>query len=441
MEHRSVDLLSFNLSTLSPTTSCTPPPAHIRHLTDFPLLSRPPLSSSMALIPSRAVLLALLLFALALPSFAATATTCSNAQQFHNPVLTANSADPWVIRHEGFFFMTRTAADQRSVIVLRSTLLHVWDNATTVEVYRPTNPNGTVHAPELHLINNQWYIYFGGESIVPGQEVGIRKLFVLQGVWFGPLGPYKFLGQMIFKDPASDLWAGDPTIYTYPADSQTTYLLWSGRDTNDDPSLNIYIASLTAPLTVTSSRIEISQADYAWEKHGEAINEAPQVLVSPQYDYYIVYSASASWTGQYALGLISIDVPSLPLDPDSYTKYTQAFFSSSATDGVHSPGGATFLEAVVVNPPTATQNRTEKDRQNWIFYSARDTSHTESSTNPVTGRTIRAQEFTWNDNDEPVLGVPIANRTCTSWPAGDGVGFFFGQQPATTTTTTTTTTS
>lgn len=65
--------------------------------------------------------------------------------------------------------------------------------------------------------------------------------------------------------------ASDPTIFTYPESSQITYLIWSGRDTNDDLSLNIYIARLTAPLTVTSSRIEISQADYAWEKHGGGV--------------------------------------------------------------------------------------------------------------------------------------------------------------------------
>lgn len=136
----------------------------------------------------------------------------------------------------------------------------------------------------------------------------------------------------------------------------------------------------------------------------------------------------------YTTGLISIDVPALPLDPNSYTKYPNPLFSSSTTDGVHSPGGATFLEALVVNPPTATQNRTEKDRQNWIFYSARDTSRTEPRTNPVLGRTIRAQQFTWNSSsDLPILGVPIADRTCTSWPAGDGIGVFFGQQPPVTT--------
>lgn len=73
----------------------------------------------MAPIPSLAVLLSLLLLALALPSFAATpTTTCLKAQQFHNPVLNATSADPWVIRHEGFFFMSKTAADQQSIVVL-----------------------------------------------------------------------------------------------------------------------------------------------------------------------------------------------------------------------------------------------------------------------------------------------------------------------------------
>lgn len=56
----------------------------------------------------------------------------------------------------------------------------------------------TLPTVELHLINNLWYIYFGGENIVPGQEVGIRKLFVLQGLGFGPLGTQVFLSRVLF---------------------------------------------------------------------------------------------------------------------------------------------------------------------------------------------------------------------------------------------------
>ncbi|RUP46751.1 hypothetical protein BC936DRAFT_146566 [Jimgerdemannia flammicorona] len=143
--------------------------------------------------------------------------------------------------------------------------------------------------------------------------------------------------------------ASDPTILTIPGHSSVQYLVWSGRDTNDDTTLNIYIAKLANPTTVSGARLEISSADYAWEKIGDgggercgiyescrfylfiiycwllkrhasfpldpAINEAPQVLISPQNEVYIVYSASGAWTADYTLGKNSNLPTHHPPDP------------------------------------------------------------------------------------------------------------------------------
>ncbi|KAK3709969.1 hypothetical protein LTR37_010588 [Vermiconidia calcicola] len=84
----------------------------------------------------------------------------NNSATFTNPVFNTG-ADPWVIRYEGYYYMTYTTAD--NITILRSSVLTDWSNAMVKLAFQPPegrNYSTDLWAPELHLINDNWYIIF-----------------------------------------------------------------------------------------------------------------------------------------------------------------------------------------------------------------------------------------------------------------------------------------
>ena len=123
-----------------------------------------------------------------------------------------SGADPWVLQHgDSYYLLYTTGGD---VQVTRSSNLAQWANKTSTVVYKPPSPFSDVWAPELHLINGQFYIYVamaksgdnsqhhmyvlkGTSTTDPTQpfEVSNRPAFVHRGIeqihlrWLGKLPP------------------------------------------------------------------------------------------------------------------------------------------------------------------------------------------------------------------------------------------------------------
>src|SRR5690348_3978204 len=82
------------------------------------------------------------------------------AETFVNPLL-PSGPDPWVIRHDGFYYYTNTLGN-------RIALWRTWDitrlrTAEEKVIWRPpaAGPDSaSVWAPELHWIRGKWYLYF-----------------------------------------------------------------------------------------------------------------------------------------------------------------------------------------------------------------------------------------------------------------------------------------
>ena len=68
-----------------------------------------------------------------------------------------SGADPWVLQHgDSYYLLYTTGSDVQ--VTISSNLAQWADRASTV-VYKPPSPFSDVWAPELHLINGQFYIY------------------------------------------------------------------------------------------------------------------------------------------------------------------------------------------------------------------------------------------------------------------------------------------
>jgi GH43 family beta-xylosidase len=145
----------------------------------------------------------------------------------------------------------------------------------------------------------------------------------------------------------------------------------------------------------TVDRVCISRPELAWEKLTSAINEGPEAL-SKGSTMHIVYSASASWTDNYCLGVLTLTGTN-PLDIASWTKHPQTVFTK--TDKVFGPGHCSFVKS-----PDGTEN--------WIVYHAAKTQGSGWS------RKVLTQPFTWNSSNFPVFGTPIPDSVPINVPSG-----------------------
>jgi beta-xylosidase len=64
---------------------------------------------------------------------------------YTNPILNAVGADPWVIRHGGYYYMTYTTAT--NITILRSSILTDWNNADAKLAFQP--PMGKNYSTDL----------------------------------------------------------------------------------------------------------------------------------------------------------------------------------------------------------------------------------------------------------------------------------------------------
>ena len=206
--------------------------------------------------------------------------------------------DPWVVPFEGSFLLVQSRVHDSQISVLRFPDLDHMRHYDETVIWAPGRSSGhgrEIWAPELHRFGWQWYVYFAASD----GENRNHRTYVLQADH--PLGPYTELGQVY--DEAHDTWAIDLTVLRH---NRRLYAVWSGWDGVDDGfPQNLYIAPMSNPWTISGERTLIARPEHDWEMSVAPINEGPQVLRNPERDkLFIVYSADASWSPAYKMGLL-----------------------------------------------------------------------------------------------------------------------------------------
>lgn len=295
------------------------------------------------------------------------------AGQASNPILPAPSQDPQLVYHRGHYYycestgagiFLRVAAD--FLALGQAPRVCVW----TPPKKGPASQN--VWAPELHVLDGRCVIYFAADD---GRNAN-HRMWALVGKSDDPLGPYRLAGPL-----ETDGWAIDGTVLT--DDRGALYFIWSGWPGRVDGQQNLYISRMADPLHLIGPRVLLTRPDQAWERKGMPICEGPQVLRRGG-KTMVVYSASASWTADYCLGLLVNDGGDL-MNPSSWRKMGQVFGPNTHAWGV---GHCGFLET--------------PQGEDWIFY------HAKTRQRPGWGdREVRAQPFTWDESGLPVFGEPV----------------------------------
>lgn len=241
-----------------------------------------------------------------------------------------NSAtrDPFVFKHNGLYYSCFTA-DCASLTVAASKTVEGLGSVDGIKVYTPEpghEYSSNLWAPELHIVDGVCYIYVACDD---GNNHN-HRMFVLTNDSSDPQAPYRMIGKI--TDP-SDKWAIDGTIMNHNGKS---YFIWSGWEGDENICQNLYIAEMSGPTSLASSRVLISTPEYDWEKIGATgepespfINEGAFVFTANG-KTYLTYSASGSWCTGYCIALLEF-VGSDPLCPEAWVKKPTPILSSNNT--------------------------------------------------------------------------------------------------------------
>lgn len=220
--------------------------------------------------------------------------------------------DPYVTTLTGATLLVESVDEERITISSLESLqsprrinsMVVWDDAFERQVW----------APELHFINNLWYIYYAASD---GNNKNHRTC-VLQSP--DPFGPYISLGHI-----GPDVWGIDMTQFSWWDGS--SYAVWSGWENNGDEfPQNLYIARMYSPWQI-GERFRLSVPELEWEKSISPILEGPQVWIRDG-KLSILYSGNASWKQEYSTGMLTL-VGNNPLDPRDWEKQTEPLMTNA----------------------------------------------------------------------------------------------------------------
>lgn len=300
--------------------------------------------------------------------------------EYTNPIV-EHGADPYVIWHDGFYYYIHTMGD-RQLGIRKAAQFYLLEQSIPNVVWTP--PEGSMYcreiwAPELHFINNKWYIYVAADD---GKNEN-HRMYVLESDY--PDKDFVLCGKITDK---TDKWAIDGTVLHF---NNKMYFVWSGWEGDQNIRQDIYIAPMSDPKTICGDRVKISTPELDWELLGTPddgslpyINEGPAVLQKDNMTH-IVYSASGSWCDDYCLGLLTL-AGNDPLDPNAWVKKSQPIFTKIPE--CYGPGHNSFC--------------TGPDGDIWIFYHANKISGSRWD-----GRSVRVQKVNFDQNGYPQLGSPI----------------------------------
>lgn len=259
------------------------------------------------------------------------------------PICDTDTPDPWMLRHNNTFYLTFTAGDR--VEIWASPSMEDFRSARKTVAWRPepgTPWSTDLWAPELHLLQDTWYVYLCAAH--PGQGNPSHRTVVLRCADDDPMDgeAWSFLGPLVGMP---DHWNIDLTVFVVNSRLYACYSGWPLGD-DSDTQQDLFVIELSTPETALYNTLTcVSRAELPWERPEggrRGVNEGPTWLDVSGFRG-IVYSANGSWTSDYTLGLLHF-VGSDPLAPASWRKRPVSLLKSCRNKGPpFGPGHASFI--------------------------------------------------------------------------------------------------
>lgn len=317
------------------------------------------------------------------------------ATEYVNPII-PQRADPWIYKHsDGYYYFTGSVPSYDYIELRRARTISGLADAEPVTCWRkyesgPMSAN--IWAPEIHFIDNKWYIYYAAARTVETND-GLfdHRMFAIECEASNPLeGPWVEKGQVITNWESFSL---DATSFEHRG---TRYYVWAQKDPAIEGNSNLYIAPMINPWTLSSEQVCISIPEYEWEKIGFLVNEGAAVL-KRNGKIFMTYSASAT-DHHYCMGLLWADEDSNLLDPKSWHKSPAPIFGTHEKQSIFGPGHNSFTVA-------------EDGVTDLLVYHARN--YKEIVGDPLydPNRHTCVQPIIWTPSGFPDLGRPLPKAT------------------------------
>lgn len=308
-----------------------------------------------------------------------------------NPLI-KQRADAQIFRHDdGYYYMTGSVPEYDRLVLRRSKTIAGLATATEVVLWRheKSGPmSGFLWAPELHMVDGQWIVYFAAGPSGGGEDVFRIRTYAV--VCDGPdpmTGKWSVLGELQTPWDSFNL---DSTIFTHKG---TRYMVWAQREPGIETNSNLYIAKLESALKLGSKTVRIAVPTLDWEIRGYKVAEAPAVL-HRNGRLFMTYSASAT-DARYCLGLLTADENADLLDAKSWVKSPQPVFVTNRATSVYGPGHNSFT--------------VDEKGRDILVYHGRDYEAIQGDPLLNPDRHTRVQRLYYTADGTPDFGVPVGN--------------------------------
>ncbi|MET0535666.1 MAG: family 43 glycosylhydrolase [Steroidobacter sp.] len=320
----------------------------------------------------------------ACPTFAQMTPSVAGGE---NP-LVRQRADAQIFRHDGSYYMTASVPEYDRLILRRAPTLAGLSTTEEIVVWRrPASGRmaGHIWAPELHLIDDRWHIYFAaGDS---DDRFRIRT-YALRCAGSDPLtSRWELLGKL---DTPWDTFTLDSTVFEHRG---VRYISWAQHQPSFQNNTNIYLAPLATPITLARAPVRLSAPTLDWEIRGFKVNEAP-ALLARNGRLFLAYSASAT-DANYCLGLLTAADDADIMNAAAWSKSQQPVFVSSKATGVYGPGHNSFT--------------VDEQGRDLLVYHGRDYEQITGDPLYDPNRHTRMQRLYFHPDGTPDFGIPVGN--------------------------------
>ncbi|MFG1677570.1 family 43 glycosylhydrolase [Micromonospora sp. NPDC049282] len=362
------------------------PLRHLLRTADRPALAAAPVRRRLR--PILAAVLAVLAVSAGLP--VAGPAQAAPPVNYTNPLVNQR-ADPHIVKHtDGYYYMTATVPQYDRIVLRRATTLQGLATAAETTIWRRhTSGEMGAHiwAPEIHFINDRWYVYFAAGR---ADDVWRIRMYVLENSSGNPMsGSWTERGRITTP---WDTFSLDASTFVV---NGTRYLTWAQQEPGIATNSNVYLARLGAnPWQITGPVTRLVVPTYDWETRGYRVAEGPAVI---QRDgrVFLTYSASAT-DANYCLGLLSASAGANLLDAAAWRKSPTPVFTSNAATGQYGPGHNSFTVS-------------EDGLSDILVY--HDRNYRDIIGDPLNdpNRRTRIQKLYWNADGNPNFGIPVAD--------------------------------
>lgn len=288
-------------------------------------------------------------------------------------------ADPWVLKVDDNYYFTASVPEFNRIELRRAESVAGLAEADIKTIWQQREQgdmSANIWAPEIHRIDDAWYIYFAaGRADAP---FDIRT-YVLENKSENPLtGEWRELGQL---QTAWDTFTLDTTHFRHKG---TNYLVWAQHHPEHDYNSALFIAELLSP-TKVGPQTKISEPEFEWETKGYSVNEGASALIR---NGRIFLSFSASATDEnYATGLLWADADADLLDASTWQKSEEPVFYTNPELKRYGPGHGSFT--------------VDQDGRDLVIYHARSYREIDGNSLHDPNRNTRVRLLRWSDDGFP----------------------------------------